>query len=167
MLEWKNSVLKDNPPLCNYKAVPADLSKPDWTEKLEQAGFNKKLPTLWITAGFLGYLPAEGVHNFLEKVNELSAKGSLYTADISTGLMNENPMVKKLAQILEDNGSPIQFACDKPEDLFSQHGFKKVVKVTNFPELADSLKVKLFDEVIPQDYKTFASRSVLIVVKKE
>jgi hypothetical protein len=59
-------------------------------------------------------LPEQAVHDFLEKVNKLSAPGSIYTADVMSKSLMENEHWKKFGKIMEDRGCPIVFGTDNP-----------------------------------------------------
>ena len=60
--------------------------------------------------GFLYYVPAAGVHAFLDRVNELSCKGSLYTSDIFKRVQSE--IWDKMQQHMKENKSPLEFWVD-------------------------------------------------------
>jgi O-methyltransferase involved in polyketide biosynthesis len=64
--------------------------------------------------GFLLYVPESGVHKFLDKVNELSAPGSLYTSDMMR--VKEDPKGSDLfMRVLRENGSPAEFLPESPK----------------------------------------------------
>jgi len=166
ILEWKQSILKNEKPLCKYKSVSVDLRSPDWSYKLIDAGFDRNQKTLWITAGFLPYLPEKSVHEFLSKINELSSEGSLYGCDISACGSIDNPIYQKFLKYLETKGCPIQFIPPNPRELFAQHGFTKCLHQITFQE-----KAKIYGiEVVSQDFEDYKKEldenSLLLVLQK-
>ena len=40
----------------HHVAVSADLSLPDWVDKLADAGYDRTKPSLWLLEGLIGYL---------------------------------------------------------------------------------------------------------------
>ena len=76
--------------LVDYCKVEADLSLPSWLEQLEQAGFKKDIPTIWLLEGLTGYLTEEELRLLFKRVTELSARGSEIVATFLT------PRVTKL-----------------------------------------------------------------------
>jgi methyltransferase (TIGR00027 family) len=64
-----------------YIPVVSDLSLPTWPETLMGAGFDPKVPTLWILEGFTGYLTEFELRHLLTVLsNQLSAKSSRFIA---------------------------------------------------------------------------------------
>ena len=59
-----------------YAAVSADLTADDWPAALAAAGYDMKLPTVWIAEGLLYYLPEEAVLRLLRAAAAASAPGS-------------------------------------------------------------------------------------------
>ena len=43
-------------PVGHHVAVSADLSLPDWVDKLADAGYDRTKPSLWLLEGLIGYL---------------------------------------------------------------------------------------------------------------
>ena len=56
--------------------------------------------------GFICYIPEAGVHAFLDRVNELSCQGSLYTSDVFKRIDSE--ICDKMIEHLKENGSPLE-----------------------------------------------------------
>ncbi|MFF0298397.1 SAM-dependent methyltransferase [Kitasatospora sp. NPDC004615] len=78
VLAFKEQVLTAHGarPQCERTALPADLTGPDWPERLRAAGFDPEQPTAWLAEGLLVYLDADQAAQLLTTVGELSATGS-------------------------------------------------------------------------------------------
>ncbi|WP_043911776.1 SAM-dependent methyltransferase [Kitasatospora griseola] len=78
VLAFKDQVLAahDARPRCARTALPADLTDPDWPDRLRAAGFDPGQPTAWLAEGLLVYLEADQAARLLTTVGELSAPGS-------------------------------------------------------------------------------------------
>ena len=129
IMNYKISKLPPSQAKCNYKPISIDLRDSSWPQKLLENGFDstqlstlkliclESKKTLWITMGFLLYIPEYGVHLFLDNVNELSSAGSLYTCDLFKKLQSKE--TDKMEKVLKDNGSPAQFwTDDAPGNIF-------------------------------------------------
>ena len=57
-------------------AVPVDLASPTWPSQLLAAGFDKRLPTVWLMEGLSQYLEPDAVKALVFCVGELSAPKS-------------------------------------------------------------------------------------------
>jgi O-methyltransferase involved in polyketide biosynthesis len=68
-----------------WAGVAADLTKPGWTAVLErEAGFDPRVPTLWVAEGLLYYLDPATVPGMLSEAASVSAPGSALVATIIT-----------------------------------------------------------------------------------
>jgi len=173
MLEWKSSRLKDEKLQCNYKAVGIDLRDPQWPNKLVAAGFDKTKPSCWITAGFLMYLTPQSVNEFLDRVNSISAPGSIYTSDMLSKTLTSSPLwVNGMGAFLAKMGSPVEFSTNEPEKLFAEHGFTKVVQEVHFTELAAKMGIDIFpkkmmDDASLKDVENANVKNPVLTVQKE
>lgn len=59
-----------------YHSVTADMSLPDWGDKLQTAGFDVHKPTVWLVEGLTMYLTDEENTIMFQKIASLSAAGS-------------------------------------------------------------------------------------------
>ena len=75
---------------------------------------------MWITMGFLLYIPEDGVHTFLDRVNELSAPGSWYTTDVCKYVKEDPQGSDFFMKVLKDNGSPVEFLTEDPKGTIYQ-----------------------------------------------
>jgi methyltransferase (TIGR00027 family) len=77
VLDFKASTLAEHgaEPACHRVAVAVDLRQ-DWPAALQQAGFDASAPSVWSAEGLTPYLPAVAQELLLERVHELTVKGS-------------------------------------------------------------------------------------------
>ncbi|MET8630744.1 SAM-dependent methyltransferase, partial [Kitasatospora sp. NPDC004669] len=61
---------------CERTVLPGDVLHPEWPGRLVAAGFDRRLPTAWLTEGLLVHLTAEEASGLLTAVGTLSAPGS-------------------------------------------------------------------------------------------
>jgi len=89
IFDYKLPILKANNaiPQFDYRKVEADLSVPSWLEKLEQTGFQREIPTVWLLEGLTGYLTEEELRLLFNRISELSAPGSQLIATFLTPVM--------------------------------------------------------------------------------
>lgn len=118
VLQKKESILQDTPAKCQRICVAADLGKL-WSSKLIDARFQPEKPTLWLLEGFLYYLKDTEVYSLLNQISELSAIGSR----LGTDSIN----IKMLQEAGNDLSRRWRYGCDRPEELFAEHGWEAVV----------------------------------------
>ncbi|TFF68408.1 class I SAM-dependent methyltransferase, partial [Candidatus Thorarchaeota archaeon] len=82
IIDYKESILGDENPLCDLVRIPADLSDRNWDSLLLRSGFSARVPTFWILEGFLFYVPEEAVRNLLRKLAEMCHEESRLFADV-------------------------------------------------------------------------------------
>lgn len=119
VLAHKGAVLDAATPACERVAVPVDLAT-DWTVPLRAAGLDPAVPTAWLVEGLLQYLPAATVGALFERIERLSARGSVVLHDcIAQSLLDAPPMAPMLA-MMRDLGAPWVFGTDDPASLLSR-----------------------------------------------
>ena len=72
----KDSDFKDNKPRVTLVGTDLSQSPKTWQEDLLKAGFNKKVPTVWVTEGLTAYLEEPELKALFTAMTEFSAKGS-------------------------------------------------------------------------------------------
>jgi len=82
VLAFKTETLRshDAEPACRYIPIGHDLRQ-DWPKALCNNGFDPHRPTAWLAEGLLPYLPATAQDLLLDRIRELSAKGSRIAVD--------------------------------------------------------------------------------------
>lgn len=112
----KNALLADDSPTCSRVAIGVDLAD-DWPAALTAAGFDAATPTAWLIEGLLQYLDEAAVHRLFERIDALTAPGSVLCYDVVGKSLLEAPFMAGLLKSMADNGSPWLFGTDHPEEL--------------------------------------------------
>lgn len=82
VLDFKTAVLDSHAavPRADRVGIAVDLRN-DWPAALQQAGFDRRLPTAWCAEGLLRYLPAAAQDQLFERIDQLSSAGSRLVAN--------------------------------------------------------------------------------------
>lgn len=122
----KADLLAGSKPNCRRVAIGVDLTT-DWTDALRSNGFDPDLPTVWLMEGLLQYLDEEAVHTVFQRVDSLSAPGSVLLYDIVGKTLLDNVMLAAVREQMARNGAPWLFGTDSPEQLCEPLGWSAVV----------------------------------------
>lgn len=122
----KADVLADDQPRCRRVAIGVDLTK-DWTDTLRSNGFDPMTPAVWLIEGLLQYLDEDAVHTVFERVDALSAPGSVLLYDIVGKTLLDSVMLTAVREQMARNGAPWLFGTDSPEQLCESLGWSAVV----------------------------------------
>jgi methyltransferase (TIGR00027 family) len=118
----KNALLADDTPSCRRVPIGVDLAD-DWPAALRAAGFDASAPSVWLTEGLLQYLDKAAVHRLFERIDALSAQGSVLCYDVVGKSLLEAPFMAELLKSMADNGAPWLFGTDDPAELVRVHGW--------------------------------------------
>lgn len=122
----KADLLTGDEPRCRRVAIGVDLTT-DWTDALRSNGFDPTTPSVWLIEGLLQYLDEDAVHTVFERVDALSAAGSVLLYDIVGKTLLDNVMLAAVREQMERNGAPWLFGTDSPEQLCEPLGWTAVV----------------------------------------
>lgn len=122
----KADALADDAPRCRRAAIGVDLTM-DWSDALRANGFDAAEPTVWLIEGLLQYLDEDAVHTVFERVDALSAPGSVLLYDIVGKTLLDNVMLTAVREQMARNGAPWLFGTDAPERLCEPLGWSAVV----------------------------------------
>ena len=118
MIEFKDQVLEtqDAVARCDRRTVRADL-RDDWPAALEAAGFDRTLPTAWLTEGLLPYLPPEAQDALVRAIDERSAPGSEWAIEDFTniGQQMEDPAFRRIAANIGVDMSALIYTDERPD----------------------------------------------------
>lgn len=147
MVEYKDEILKDEKPGCDYRSVPADLSDKETRLQLFDQLSKECEKALIVTEGLMMYLTAEqaaelssdlsGHVHFLRWVFDLQSPALLKMA------------VEKMGAALTGSGAKFQFAPEEGELFFEKYGWKNL-------ESRSKLKTALLLNRLSGDIKNFA-----------
>ena len=127
----KNALLADETPQCTRVPIGVDLAD-EWPAALTAAGFDPSAPSVWLTEGLLQYLDAAAVHRLFERIDALSAPGSVLCYDVVGKSLLEAPFMAELLKSMAENGAPWLFGTDDPAELVRDHGW--TAEVTDIAE---------------------------------
>ncbi|KHO24772.1 SAM-dependent methyltransferase [Mycolicibacterium setense] len=122
----KAEALADDKPRCRRVAIGVDLTT-DWTDTLRANGFDAGLPTVWLMEGLLQYLGERAVHTLFERVDAVSAPGSVLLYDIVGKVLLDSVMLTAVREQMSRNGAPWLFGTDAPEQLCEPLGWSAAV----------------------------------------
>jgi methyltransferase (TIGR00027 family) len=122
VLEHKRGVLREIQPLAERVAVPADLSR-DFSAALQAAGYDPRVPSVWLVEGLLQYLEAASVLALFERIDALSAPRSRLLYDVVGRSLLEAPMLAATLRMMQELGAPWRFGTDQPQQLAGTHGW--------------------------------------------
>lgn len=122
----KAEALTGDEPRCRRVAIGVDLTT-EWTDTLSANGFDPTQPSAWLMEGLLQYLDEAAVHTVFERVDALSAPGSVLLYDIVGKILLDSVMLTAVREQMERNGAPWLFGTDEPGRLCERLGWSAVV----------------------------------------
>lgn len=105
--------------------VGTDLTG-QWLPDLEEAGFDRRRPTLWVAEALTFFLTEEQAAGLLRLLASASAPGSRLALDILGRSLLRSPFSKPFLTVLNEDGTPWIFGTDEPEDFVGANGWKVV-----------------------------------------
>lgn len=106
VFDYKLSVLATSnaETLFQYRSVAANAAVDNWTQKLQEAGYDASKPAIWLLEGFTGYLTEEELSKTIEDIVSHTAKNSVL---IATFLGNDFFAATSMHRFLTDK--PLEF----------------------------------------------------------
>ncbi|BBZ42230.1 SAM-dependent methyltransferase [Mycobacterium conspicuum] len=126
VLSAKADLLAGEHPLCQRVPVGVDLAD-DWLAAIRAAGLDPALPSVWLIEGLLQYLDEGAVGTLFERVDALSAPGSVLLYDVVGKTLLESEFMAPLLKSMADNGAPWLFGTDDPGRLSQRLGWSATV----------------------------------------
>jgi methyltransferase (TIGR00027 family) len=126
LLAHKESVLDaaDAKATCRRQVVAADLQA-DWSAALLAAGFDRRLPTVWLAEGLVFYLDPASVERLVALAASLSTARALMALDaFGTGLLRL-PTMQATIQRRVAAGLAAPFCTDDPTALMLGCGWRR------------------------------------------
>ena len=109
-------------PKVTRHEVGADLAG-DWLPALEEAGFDRSKPTVWIAEALLFFLTEEQASGLLRTLREASAPGSRIALDILSKQLLRSPATQLFLSALRKDGIPWLFGTDDPAEFLASPGW--------------------------------------------
>ncbi len=100
-----------------------DLNGP-WNKAIIKAGFEQNQPVIWLTEGFLFYIPCKSINRILGEVNSLSISGSWMGFDIINSVTLTSPYTRQWIEMQANSGAPWNGTMDDPTGFLSSLGWK-------------------------------------------
>ena len=123
VLAYKAAVLASSEPICERVPVEVDLSR-DFSEALRGAGFDPNLRTAWTVEGLLQYLEESTVKELFERIDALSAPGSVVLYDAVGRAALRAPQLENTLSMMKELGAPWVFGSDEPGSLLPRWNVK-------------------------------------------
>jgi methyltransferase (TIGR00027 family) len=126
MIAAKDQLLRAERPHCTRVAVGIDLTE-DWPRALEKHRFSRDEKTVWLVEGLLQYLDEAAVHTLMERVDALSAAGSVLLYDVVGKALLDAPFLTPIKTFMAERGAPWTFGTDAPGELTERLGWSAAV----------------------------------------
>jgi methyltransferase (TIGR00027 family) len=120
-------------PTCARSAVEVDLGDP-WQEALVAAGFDPRIPALWLLEGLLFYLPDDQLRSILDEVTGLGSSGSFLGFDVVNTVMLTHPLTRDWVEMQAAAGAPWIGALDDPVGYLSARGWRATLTQAGEPD---------------------------------
>ncbi|MGV9799054.1 SAM-dependent methyltransferase [Mycobacterium sp. NPDC003449] len=122
----KDRLLAGDEPRTRRVAVGVDLAE-EWTVALRAAGFDPNRPAVWLIEGLLQYLDEPAVHTVFERVDAMSAPGSVLLYDIVGKTLLDSVLLAAVRTSMAESGAPWLFGTDEPGELSGRLGWSATV----------------------------------------
>jgi methyltransferase (TIGR00027 family) len=147
MISAKAQLLDGENPLCRRVPVAVDLAD-DWPAAMRTAGLNATAPTVWLLEGLLQYLDENAVDTLFDRIDALSASGSVLLYEVVGQSLLESASMAPVLESMARNGSPWLFGTDEPEQLAVRRGWSATV--TDIAEVGNRYD-RWFEPAIPMN----------------
>ena len=120
ILNRKKEIMRKNNLTASVRTTPV-FSEIDHglMQALNENGFDRCIPTLWIAEGLFFYLDTSTAPALVEEVNTLSCTKSEMLFEVSGTDLLELPSMEKYFQYLMRFGKALPYCTDYPEKLFT------------------------------------------------
>lgn len=122
----KSGLLAQDHPRCHWTALGVDLTG-DWTRALRSTAFDPTRPAVWLMEGLLQYLEESAVRTLFERVDAMSAPGSVLLYDVVGKTLLDNAMLTAVRESMARSGAPWRFGTDEPGELSTRLGWTATV----------------------------------------
>lgn len=122
----KSGLLAGDHPRCHWTALGVDLTR-DWTRALRSTTFDPTKPAVWLAEGLLQYLDEPAVHTLFDRVDAMSAPGSVLLYDVVGKTLLDAAMLAAVRESMARSGAPWRFGTDAPGELSGRLGWSATV----------------------------------------
>lgn len=114
-------------PRSRRVTLGANLTDDAWTTALPDSGFDPETPSVWLIEGLLQYLDEAAVQTLFDRIDGLTAPGSVLLYDVVGRSLLEAPVMAPLLKSMAAQGSPWLFGTDSPGALAERRGWRAQV----------------------------------------
>ena len=147
VLAAKADLLAGEQPRCHRVPVGVDLAG-DWPAATRSAGLDPAAASVWLIEGLLQYLDEAAVGALFERVDALSAPGSVLLYDVVGKTLLESEFMAPVVESMARNGAPWLFGTDDPGRLSQCLGWSATV--TDIAEAGNRYN-RWYAPVVPMD----------------
>lgn len=115
-------------PRCTRHRLGVDLARP-WGQALQDAGFDRHAPSVWLAEGLLQYLDDAAARHVVSQTAQLAAPGSVLGANLISAAFLAHPASQSFRDVFARLGAPWQWGTDEPETFFARYGWRATVTV--------------------------------------
>jgi methyltransferase (TIGR00027 family) len=126
VLSIKADAMAGDDPRCRRVPVSVNLAG-DWPAAIRAAGLDPAAPSVWLIEGLLQYLDETAVDALFDRVDALSAPGSVLLYDVVGTTLLESPFMAPVVESMARNGAPWLFSTDDPGQLSQRLGWSATV----------------------------------------
>jgi methyltransferase (TIGR00027 family) len=145
MISYKNEILKDEKPNCDYRTLALDLADRKARLKLFQQLNNECKKALIVTEGLIIYLTSDQAAELSTDISS-QAHFHRWVFDLVSPAVLEMA-IKEMQPALKGSGAVFQFAPEEGEDFFEKYGWKHIESKS---KLKTAAKLnRLYDEIKP------------------
>lgn len=126
VLSAKADLLAGERPRCRRVPVGVDLAD-DWPSAIRSAGLDPSAPAAWLIEGLLQYLDEAEVGALFDRVDALSAPGSVLLYDVVGKTLLESAAMAPVVESMARSGAPWLFGTDEPGRLSQRLGWSAAV----------------------------------------
>jgi methyltransferase (TIGR00027 family) len=126
LMATKADILATDQPRCRRAAIGINLMD-DWPGAARSAGFDPQIPTVWLMEGLLQYLDESAVDGLFDRIDALSAPGSVLLYDIVGKALLESRAMHTVRGTMSEQGAPWLFATDAPVEPAQRRGWSASV----------------------------------------
>ncbi|MFB8777889.1 SAM-dependent methyltransferase [Streptomyces broussonetiae] len=123
VVAFKERVLDWSTPSCGRRGVVAADPAGPWREDLLAAGFDPGRPTAWHCEAPLYFRRPEEVERIVDAMTELSAPGSVFSAECVNAATASSSFVAPFLDALHSTGISWRWQLAEPEAWWAEHGW--------------------------------------------
>jgi methyltransferase (TIGR00027 family) len=140
VLEYKEEALRTaraerrTEPRAERRVCPTDLADRGWVDALTAAGFDRRVPAVFLAEGFSFYLPTPVVLSVLEQITECAGPGSALGLDVVNSRVLVHPLTRPWVEMQAAAGAPWIGTLDDPVGILDGLGWRAELSQCGAPD---------------------------------